>query len=74
MTMLLFMRMKISQKTKKMSSDLVLKDRKEGFFSIRKIGDPDFCDNGCVLVDEIRVPFPDCLMHGKPFTEKQSVV
>lgn len=57
-----------------MSKGLVLKDRKEGFFSIRKVGEPDFCNGGCVLVEDIRVPFPDCKMHGKPFTENQSVV
>lgn len=56
------------------SKGLALADRKEGFFSIRKVGEPDFCDNGCVLVDDIRVPFPDCVSHGKPFTNNESVL
>lgn len=29
--------------------------------------DNDFCDNGCVIVDDIKVPFPDCVSHGNPF-------
>lgn len=29
--------------------------------------DNDFCLNGCVIVDNIKVPFPDCSTHGNPF-------
>lgn len=28
----------------------------------------DFCLNGCLKVDNIEVPFPDCRRHGNPFT------
>lgn len=34
----------------------------------------DFCDRGCVLVDNIRVPFPDCSLHGNPFTHKENMI
>lgn len=29
----------------------------------------DFCTNGCVIVDGVKVPFPDCENHGNPFTK-----
>ena len=31
----------------------------------------DFCENKCVIVDGIKVPFPDCGTHGNPFTTNQ---
>lgn len=37
---------------------------------IRKtVGEEDFCDNGCIIIDQIRVPFPDCARHGGPLNK-----
>jgi hypothetical protein len=30
----------------------------------------DFCIKGCMIVDGVKVPFPDCVSHGNPFTKK----
>lgn len=34
----------------------------------KSIIEQDFCENKCVTVDGIKVPFPDCKSHGNPFT------
>lgn len=62
------MTLSLIQMMKMKIKGLALKDRREGFFSIRKVGEPDFCNNGCVIVDDIRVPFPDCFRHANQFT------
>ncbi len=31
------------------------------------VKDNKFCDFGCVIVDGVKVPFPDCQSHGSPF-------
>lgn len=36
-------------------------------------GTEDFCGAGCKMVKEIRVPFPDCSIHGNPFASKKIV-
>jgi len=35
----------------------------------------DFCINGCVIVDGVKVPFPDCWSHGNPlYTDPKCVI
>lgn len=34
----------------------------------------DFCINGCLIVDGVKVPFPDCWNHGNPFTTEEKYV
>lgn len=40
----------------------------DGITLLRKVGEQDFCDTGCLIVQNIRVPFPDCPTHGDPYT------
>jgi hypothetical protein len=40
----------------------------------RTVGEEDFCGAGCLIVQGIRVPFPDCNIHGGRFTISQSVL
>lgn len=37
--------------------------KSDGVVRPRRAGIEDECGNGCLLVDEIRVPFPDCKAH-----------
>lgn len=30
----------------------------------KKVGSRDWCENGCLIVDNIRVPAPTCPVHG----------
>jgi hypothetical protein len=34
----------------------------------KSVMEQKFCNNGCLIVDGINVPFPDCFAHGNPFT------
>ncbi len=34
----------------------------------------DFCENKCVIIDGVKVPFPDCKSHGNPFTTDSKCV
>ena len=42
--------------------------KSDGTAKRKTVGEPDFCGAGCVMVGLIRVPFPDCSIHGNRFT------
>lgn len=37
--------------------------KSDGIVKLRHVGVEDECGNGCLIVGEIRVPFPDCPSH-----------